>query len=188
MIRITNGKLVLPEQILDKHDLIIEGALIKAIIPASQAIAGDEQLIDAGGGYVLPGFVDIHSDYIEHLASPRPTALIDFNIAIKEAEKELLSHGITTIYHSLSLYSSLDGKKEIREIRNMENVKRLTQCIQEANERQSLIRHRFHARFEIDNVENIGLLKQYIEDGRVDLISFMNHAPGQGQYGDIEAF
>ena len=93
---------------------------------------------------------------------------------------------LTTIYHSLSLYNNaMDVKKEIRK---MENVQRLTNCIKAANERQSLIRHRFHARFEIDNIDNIGLLKQYIEDGRVDLISFMNHAPGQGQYGDVEAF
>ena len=61
-------------------------------------------LIDAQGGYISPGFVDIHSDYIEGILSPRPTCLMDFNMGIREAERILVSHGITTMFHSLTIY------------------------------------------------------------------------------------
>ena len=39
------------------------------------------QTLDAAGQAVCPGFIDIHSDFIENMASPRPTSVIDFNIS-----------------------------------------------------------------------------------------------------------
>lgn len=186
MKKIINGKIVLPNQILEGYELIIKDSEIYDIIPEGKFNDGCKEIIDAKGGYVTPGFIDIHSDYIEHLAAPRPTTLMDFTIAIREAERELVSHGITTMYHSLSLCKTLLA--DHKAVREMKNVKKLTDTIQKVNCKHRLIHHRFHARFEIDNIENVDILKQYIQEGRVDLISFMDHTPGQGQYRDIEGY
>lgn len=105
MYVITNGKIVTEEGILTGFDLLLSGNRIERIARTGELVADSGmQVIDAKGGYVSPGFIDLHSDYIEHMAAPRPTSLMDFHLSLREAEKQLISHGITTMYHSLSLY------------------------------------------------------------------------------------
>ncbi|WP_409342837.1 phosphonate metabolism protein PhnM [Paenibacillus sp. MBLB4367] len=187
MYLITNGRIITEEAILEGFDLFIKGDRI-ARIAFRGAIIPDEQteIIDAAGGYVSPGFIDIHSDYIEHMTAPRPTSLIDFRLSLRETEKELISHGITTMYHSLSIFKSVDYK--YRPIREPENVRKLIDLIDQTHTSKHLVRHRFHARFEIDNMDEIDNLKSYIAEKKVHLISFMDHTPGQGQYRDLEVY
>jgi len=56
---IRNGFLVLPEQVL-QADLRLAGGLIQALNPHLSPLPG-EQVIDAKGSYILPGFIDIHN-------------------------------------------------------------------------------------------------------------------------------
>jgi N-acetylglucosamine-6-phosphate deacetylase len=61
MVVIINGRVVGPRSILDQHCVVIEGAAIKQIAPTAQVLwPEDAQVIDAAGGYVAPGFVDLH--------------------------------------------------------------------------------------------------------------------------------
>jgi alpha-D-ribose 1-methylphosphonate 5-triphosphate diphosphatase len=147
--------------------------------------SGEEMTyFDARGGYIMPGFIDIHSDYIEGVIQPRPTSLMDFEIGLREAEKQLLGHGVTTIYHSLSLMSGgMRGG-----FRNRENLERLVGLIKDFHDGYHLIRHRFHARYEIENLEIYDYLADMLRRGLVHELSFMDHTPGQGQYRDIELF
>ena len=41
---------------------------------------------------------------------------------------------------------------------------------------------------EIDAVDNIEQIKQFILAGKVQLLSFMDHSPGQGQYRNLEIY
>ena len=187
MYIITNGKIVTEDAILTDYDLLITDQKIEKIFPAGQFNFDEKiEVIDAEGGYVTPGFLDIHSDYIEHMAAPRPTSLIDFKISIRETEKELISHGITTMFHSLSLYKGWDFSH--KPIRDPENVRKLIDLIDETHTSKHLIRHRFHARFEIDNLDEVDHLKEYIDEKKVHLVSFMDHTPGQGQFRDLEIY
>jgi alpha-D-ribose 1-methylphosphonate 5-triphosphate diphosphatase len=187
MYVLTNGQLVTEDRILQQHAVVIDNDCIQAIIPdADVAKYDDYTIIDAQGGYISPGFVDIHSDYIEGIISPRPTSLMDFNMGIREAERILISHGITTMFHSLSIYKD-DGFSH-KPIRNPQNVNRLIDAINETHTSEHLIRNRMHARFEIDNIEAVDRFVQNIEEGKVHLISFMDHTPGQGQYRNLEIY
>ncbi|WP_028611512.1 phosphonate metabolism protein PhnM [Paenibacillus harenae] len=187
MYLITGGRIVTEEAILDGFDLLISGDQIERIVRRGEFVPEDDiQVIDADGGYIAPGFIDLHSDYIEHMAAPRPTSLMDFNLSLRETEKELITHGITTMFHSLSLFKG--SEYAYKPIREPENVKRLIDIIDEAHRSKHLVRHRFHARFEIDNVEEIDNLKSYIAEKKVHLVSFMDHTPGQGQYRCLEVF
>ena len=185
---ITNGRLILEDEMLEGYDLVIEGQNIKDIIKTGERERkySDYKLVNAHGGHVAPGFIDIHSDYIEFIASPRPMSLMDFNLALREAERELISHGVTTMYHSLSLYKITQAYN--KPIRNKENVDRLITLIKESHNKKHLLRHRFHARFEMDNVESVDELLTYITEGKVNLLSFMDHTPGQGQFHDIKKY
>ncbi|MFJ7933971.1 phosphonate metabolism protein PhnM [Sporosarcina sp. NPDC096371] len=187
MYVLTNGQLIMENEILQHHAVVIENDRIQAIISEDEVAAySDYTIIDACGGYISPGFVDIHSDYIESIISPRPTSLMDFNLGIREAERILVSHGITTMFHSLSIYKD-DGFSH-KPIRNPQNVNRLIDAINETHTSEHLIRHRMHARFEIDNIEAVDQFIQNIEEGKVHLISFMDHTPGQGQYRNLEIY
>ncbi|BAC12929.1 phosphonate metabolism protein [Oceanobacillus iheyensis HTE831] len=184
---IHNGNIIMEDSILTDHAVVIEGDRIKDVITEEEAIQlSNVEFINANGGFISPGFIDIHSDYIESIVSPRPTSMMDMDISLREAEKILISHGITTMFHSLSFY-----KKDLfthKPIRNPENVQRLVEAIHETHDRPHLIRHRLHARFELDNIEQIEQLVENIENDKVHLLSFMDHTPGQGQYRDLEVF
>ena len=186
MLAIRNGEIVGEDEVLRGMDLLIEDGAIADIVPEGSVGLRADQVIDAAGRYVMPGFVDIHADYIERMAAPRPTSLMDFGLSLREAERELATHGITTMFHSLSLFDHLVF--DSNPIRDPENTKRFIDIIEASHGSRHLIRHRFHARFEIDNLRRVEEISGYIRDGKVHLISFMDHTPGQGQYRDLEMY
>lgn len=178
---IKNGKVVTPEQILEGKTVVIQDDRIEAVCDCYEGKADLE--IDAEDGYIMPGFIDVHSDKIEQIILPRPTAQIDFELALAECEKELLQLGITTMYHSLSLYKDeFFGKSPVR---TKESVQKIADLIQGMQEKDHLIHHRFHLRLEIDNFAGFDIAKAMIDDNKVNEISFMDHTPGQGQYRDL---
>lgn len=187
MYLIINGQIVTENEILQGYDILIKNDLIAKIAPHGEIIkSGFEKIVDARGGFVAPGFIDIHSDYIESMASPRPSTMIDFNLSMRETEKILVNHGITTMFHSLSLWKTDEFSH--KPIRSIENVNKFAEVIQNTQNKKHLIRHRFHARLEIDNIDAVESLKNYIAQDKVHLISFMDHTPGQGQYRNIEIY
>ncbi|MBS4032123.1 MAG: phosphonate metabolism protein PhnM [Clostridiales bacterium] len=186
MYLIKNGQLVFENKIAQNHDMLIADGKICKIAPAGVIKVDGADVIDARGGYVAPGFIDIHSDYIEHMAAPRPTTVLDFQMAAREIEKQLINQGVTTMYHSLSLMK--DSYFTPQKIRTPENVKKLIDMIEKIDGQSKLIHHKFHARFEIDNVDQVQLLCDFIMQNKIHLLSFMDHTPGQGQYRNLENY
>ncbi len=196
--RIINGKIITEQEVLEGLDLLVLNDRVLGWMAPDEADRWlisevseedwdkDIETIDATGCYVMPGLIDIHSDYIEHIASPRPTSMMDFDLSLRISERELITHGITTMFHSLSLYKSYEFA--YKPIRLPENVRRLVDEIHLTHGRDHLIRHRFHARYEIDNIDQLDQLKDLIEEGKVHLLSFMDHTPGQGQYRDLSLY
>lgn len=192
MYVIRNGIIVQPDRLLFGYELVVRDDVIAAVqrqgtLDADAAGAG---VIDAHGGYVTPGLVDIHSDYIETVASPRPTVLMDFSTALFEAERELLAHGITTMYHSLSAYGR--DVMDVKPVRRWDNTERLmglvAACKRTEGRSAHLIRHRLHLRLEVDNVGLVEQVERHLRSGEIDELSFMDHTPGQGQYRDMEVW
>ena len=184
MIVIENGRLVLPDQIVDGMYLVLEGDRIHSLSPTPPERA--DRIIDAHGRFVTPGFIDIHSDRIEQFILPRPTAQFDFELALKECERELLHQGITTMYHSLSLYK--DERFGKSPLRTLKSVREMAELIRDIHNRFHLLHHRFHLRIEIDNLAAYDIARDMIDQGLVHEISFMDHSPGQGQYRDLAIY
>ncbi len=67
------------------------------------APAADRLHIDCRGLCVLPGIVDVHGDAFELELHPRPGVDIDFSIAMGSVDRQLLSNGITTAFHGLTV-------------------------------------------------------------------------------------
>lgn len=186
MYIIKNAKLLLPDRVAEAHHVWIKDDRIEKITSGQTPLSDYYTIIDGQGGYLSPGFIDIHSDYIEHVTAPRPTALMDFDLSLREAERELLVHGVTTIYHSLSFYK--EEAAYSKPIRKQENVKQLINKIQDTHTARHLIRHRFHARLELEFLEGADHVRDYIDSNQIDLLSFMDHTPGQGQFSDIDKY
>ena len=127
---IKNGTIILKEQVLTAHDVIMENGRITGIQQAGTADKADScEIFDARGCYIMPGIVDIHSDMIETYIQPRSTAVMDFEMALEEAERVLAACGITTMFHSISMFR--DGSWDVKEIRQSSQVKKLAGLIGE---------------------------------------------------------
>lgn len=182
---ITHAKIVQKDCILEDASLLIADGKICAVGADIEETEADK-IVDAEGKFLIPGMVDIHSDMIENYIQPRSTAVMDFSLGLMEAERALAMCGITTMFHSISMFR--EGAWDVKEIRQAPQVKKLASLISRYKHDRRLIRHRYHLRYEIDNIACYEGVKKMVEDGLVDLISFMDHSPGQGQYKNLEIY
>lgn len=58
---ITNGKLILPDSILEDGYIIIENGKIAAIDKGLPTLNDSDEIIDAAHQYISPGFIDLHT-------------------------------------------------------------------------------------------------------------------------------
>lgn len=183
-----NAEIVYADSVKKKQWMLIENDRIvkTGMMEKGLKLPEAEQIIDVKGNIVMPGMIDIHSDMIEQLLQPRSTALMDFETSLQEAEKELTACGITTIYHSISMYR--DGSWDVKEIRKAPQVKRLAKLIKKTEEKSRMMNHKYHLRYEIDNVSCLQEVFKLVKNGYANLLSFMDHTPLQGQYKDLSIY
>ena len=186
MIAIKNGKIIMPDEIVEGKMLLIKNDRIFGLTDTPGDVEGITKVVNAHGRYIMPGIIDVHSDKIEQYIQPRPTSQVDFEFGLKACERDLLGTGITTMYHSISLFG--DEFFGSSPLRTKENVQKLADLITGIHSRNHLIHHRFHLRIEIDNPEAYDIVCDLLAQDKVHQISFMNHTPGQGQYRSIEAY
>jgi len=181
--------IVMPYNVI-KGDLLINEDRIEGIFPDGldthpyyDILSDDFSVMEADGMYVFPGLIDIHSDAVEREIAPRPSAYFPTDYALFELEKKVVSSGITTIYHSLSLSGS--GAVGVRED---EKVIEIIENIVYQNHNRSMARNLVHLRYEITHIEGVPLVKELLKRKLVQLFSFMDHTPGQGQYAKSGAY
>ncbi len=180
---ITNGQVVLPDRVIIPGEVLIEnGVILYSGKQVERHGKTAENVLDARGGYVLPGLIDLHSDSIEKELEPRPGAIFAAEMAFCELEKRLAGNGITTMYHSFSFAGAEWG------VRNDGHAADCIRKIVDMASKTWLIRNRIHLRFEITNGQGVSTVRSLIDDGMIDLLSFMDHTPGQGQYQTVEDY
>ncbi len=87
---ITNGKVVTPDRIVAAGEVYIKNGLIEYVgKQGERRRPAADIVIDADGQYILPGFVDMHSDAIEKEIEPRPGAFVETELAFRELEKKV---------------------------------------------------------------------------------------------------
>ncbi len=193
-----NVRICTPDTILENHELWLQDGKIEAIVAAGgfgQRAEVDDaghlprpasaKVVDCQGMLAMPGMIDIHSDMIEGVISPRRGATMDYRFALLQAERELISEGITTMFHSISLYNPERGRHIRNDVRYPENAYRFAKIVEQFRSEEHLIKHRFHMRYEVDNLVTMPLAMQMFDERVIDLFSFMDHSPGQGQYHDL---
>ncbi|RJE91314.1 alpha-D-ribose 1-methylphosphonate 5-triphosphate diphosphatase [Paenibacillus sp. 1011MAR3C5] len=186
---IADGNVVLEDRMI-QASIAVENGRIAAIIEEKDKERwiehwnGSAAFLQAAGKYVLPGLIDIHCDAIEKEVQPRPNTLFPLDMAFLEFERKLPVHGITTMYHSLSLGVGLS-------LRGDHLLTEMVELIHRYSKQRSMIRNRVHLRYEVTHQHGLPIVKQFIEEDKIHYLSFMNHSPGQGQYrkpGSFESY
>ncbi len=145
----------------------------------SQPPAGAERL-DLGELDLVPGLVDLHSDCLEELAHPRPSAEFSLEATFFEYDALLVAWGVTTNYLCLTLDD--DARKwrtRERAVETEATLRRLRGMLR--------VDHRLHLRVDVTS-ESLDLMYAFAPRGCVSLVSYMDHTPGSGQFATEEAW
>ena len=81
-----------------------------------------------------------------------------------------------------------EGTWDSREIRSAKSVKKLSELIKKKKTGSHLIHNKYHLRYELDNIKCYDNVLELMDNGNVDLLSIMDHRPGQGQYKDLSIY
>ncbi len=184
---LSNGFIVLRHEILQGYAVVLRGEKIEGIVPVENISHSEDtsEYIDCFGLYIIPGLIDIHSDMVETIIVPRKGLVFSNEIALHEADRQLIGHGITTIFHSVSIANSTICNR--RRTLSVPQMMSIGDAINQYDA-QLLIHHRFHARLELNTIEAFESILHRLKSGQIHELSLMNHTPGQGQYASLDAF
>ena len=120
---------------------------------------------DASGLMILPGIVDLHGDAFERQLQPRPGVDFPTALALQDTEAQLLSNGITTAFHGVTL-SWEPG------LRSLTAWNALLKALAAGSWTCDM---RVHLRWEAFNLDALETALGDIEAGRVHLLAFNDH-------------
>jgi alpha-D-ribose 1-methylphosphonate 5-triphosphate diphosphatase len=173
---ISNARIVLADRVIHGW-LEVEDGAIAAIGEGKRP----GRSIDFGGDYLLPGLIELHTDHLEAHVEPRPKVQWDLKAAVLAYDAQIVASGITTVLDSL----------RVGALTHRDNVSRALHGLGAAIDdlRQAdLLRadHMTHLRCEIATPDVVDEATSYIANHPVELISVMDHTPGQRQFRDME--
>jgi len=174
---IINGKIITPDGVIEKGCVGIEDGRIIDIRDTLPDTC--DNVIDANGGYVMPGIIDIHGDDMETAISPRPSSRFPADFALLQLDRSNAVCGITTKLHAIAYFEDeLNGH-------HVGLSKEIAETI--ANCRYYLLTNHFlHIRCDIStDLEDV---LEVIESPLVKLVSLMDHTTGQGQFSYPEQY
>jgi alpha-D-ribose 1-methylphosphonate 5-triphosphate diphosphatase len=177
----TNATVVTAERAFAGH-VVVEGGRIVEIGEG----AGQQGGIDCEGDYLLPGLVELHTDHLEAHYVPRPRVFWRPGSAVIAYDAQIAAAGITTVFDSFRV----GGESADEEKGSVgEQVVRLAEAVQSARA-ADLLRadHLTHLRCEIPSPNVVEYLEKYLAEHPANLISLMDHTPGQRQFRDLEKY
>lgn len=172
---INNGRIVTPGGVVE-GSVVIEGGRISGV---SRQRENGGHLLDAGGRYVLPGLVDLHSDAIENQLAPRPEADLPPELAFLEMDRLFASSGITTGFDALVFMERHD--------RGVARALGLYDLISK-NRHEGLVRHGLHLRCEFAQHGTVETVEGLLPKQEAKIVSFMDHTPGRGKFRSLGWF
>jgi alpha-D-ribose 1-methylphosphonate 5-triphosphate diphosphatase len=127
----------------------------------------DAQIFNASGNLVLPGIVDVHGDAFERQIQPRPGVEFDLDLALFETDRQLISNGITTAFHGLTI-SWEPG------LRSLENGRKFFETLRQIR-RRLLCDNRLHIRWETYALEALNELLEWLKCEEQAIFAFNDH-------------
>src|SRR5688500_5815372 len=89
---LTNARIVLPTQVVE-GSVVVEDDRIAEITPGRHFTDG----LALHGQWLIPGVIDMHTDYLEKEINPRPKTNFPLPIAFHMMDQRALACGLTTV-------------------------------------------------------------------------------------------
>ena len=172
-----NARLVLPDEVVS-GGLSVEGGRIAAFDAGPSALAA---AIDCEGDYLMPGFIEVHTDNFERHLMPRPKVQWAEMPALLAHDAEIAAAGITTVFDALGVGDA--DHESLRGTAWNTVLQTLDACTAENVLRAD---HHLHVRCELPAHNTIDLFQPFHGHERLSLISLMDHTPGQRQWENLE--
>ena len=176
---LSNARLVLADQVIHGSLLIRDGL----IADISEGASNLPEAQDLDGALLLPGLVELHTDNLEKHMSPRPGVDWPSASAVLTHDAQIVAAGITTVFDALSIGDiNPKGKR-------MQQLGVMLEAIAAAEAAgQTRAEHRLHLRCEVSHPQCLELFRELVEQPLVQLVSVMDHAPGQRQFARMEKY
>lgn len=173
---LSNALIVLPSAAL-KGSLVIEDGRIAEIAVGRRYAEG----IDLDGRYLIPGVIDIHTDYIEKEIAPRPEARFPLELALHYMDLRAISCGITMLLSAARISKERGGILGSWTGDGLE----LARCYETFLDRTKA-RHLIHVRWDtsFELVEEALAELQKLKS--IGNLVYNENIPGERQFRDVE--
>jgi alpha-D-ribose 1-methylphosphonate 5-triphosphate diphosphatase len=170
---LTNARIVTETDVFT-GTLKVRNGLISAIDRGNTRAAKAQ---DCQGAYLIPGLVELHTDNLEQHFSPRPGVIWPSHPAVLTHDAHIVSSGITTVFDALSVGDIVDGSNRLSHLRTLIDALSETRAA-------GMLRadHLLHLRCEVSFGETLELLEDLVDHPLLQLVSVMDHTPGQRQF------
>ena len=176
---LSNARVVTAEQEF-VGTLVLRGGLIARV---EEGVSGLPQAQDLGGDYLLPGLIELHTDNLEKYMSPRPGVDWPSASAVLTHDAQIVSAGITTVFDALAIGDVNPRGKRMQQLPAM-----LEAIAQAAADGHTRAEHRLHLRCELCHPDTLTVFRDLVEHPLVQLVSVMDHSPGQRQFAKEEKY
>ena len=174
---LTNARIVLPTHTVE-GSVVVEDDRIADITPDRHFADG----IDLHGQWLIPGVIDIHTDYLEKEINPRPKTNFPLPVAFHMMDQRALACGLTTVLGGVRF--SNDQEKDSTLWKG--NGLALAEAYEELR-RTALARHFLHVRWDTNWEPVDELLARMPSFTCLGNLVYNENIPGQRQFQDLDA-
>lgn len=175
----TNARIVTADEVFSGTVAVREG-MIHDVSRGHSSLPGAQ---DLDGDFLMPGLVELHTDNLEKYMNPRPGVDWPSGSAVLAHDAQVVAAGITTVFDALAIGDVSPRGNRMRQLPIMLNA------INHA-ERHGHMRadHRLHLRCELSHEQTLEMFNELVESPLVQLVSVMDHSPGQRQFVKLEKY
>ena len=170
---LTHAQIVTADQVFI-GTVVLRDGLISDVQPGVSQLAKAQNL---QGDYLLPGLVELHTDNLEKHLSPRPGVDWPSASAVISHDAQIIAAGITTVFDALSIGDVNPKGKRMQQLPGM--IEAIAQASAAGMTRAE---HRLHLRCEVCHPDTLSVFRDLVEQPLVQLVSTMDHSPGQRQF------
>lgn len=176
-ITLTNTNIVLSDQIVFGSIKIRDG-YINEIDEGPTPIKNG---IDLEGDFLIPGLIELHTDNLERHCVPRPKVFWPLRSAVIAHDAEIASAGITTVFDAIAVGGGMLNKHRDAVLMDSANA-----VIDAVKDKALRTEHYLHMRCEVASTNVIELFDNFYNEPLVQLVSLMDHTPGERQFVDVK--
>jgi alpha-D-ribose 1-methylphosphonate 5-triphosphate diphosphatase len=131
--------------------------------------------VDLKQQWLLPGLIDIHSDYLEKEIHPRPSAQFPVDFAVHYMDARAAACGLTTVFSAVSF------SQDYSKLRTFEDAFNMVKQFEEAT-KDTLVKHFLHARLDPNTNAVLDYIDNILNHKSLQLVVYNDSVPGERQF------